>query len=142
MKFEVELDAAELNKILNEGLKSLTEEDKHEIIKQAIIKYASDPINVDKCLFETRIDYSGRADPDYDRPKQGYKSIINEVISEEAIKPLRDEISKVVREHAHQMFKEAMIRAMCSCVLTDEFKNSIYNTIINTICAHEEREHR
>lgn len=142
MKFEVELDAAELNKILNEGLKSLTEEDKHEIIKQAIIKYASDPINVDKCLFETRIDYSGRVDPDYSRPKEGYRRIINELISEEAIKPLRDEISKVIKEHAHQMFKEAMVRSMCSCILTDEFKNSIYNTIINTICAHEEREHR
>ena len=115
LSFEISDD--ELNEIVSNGVKRLSDETVTEIAKQAISEYLSKPETIMSLAFEH---YGGY--PHYDSPKKWLLDMLSNSFSTDEIKEYRAKLLQTVDDENHEIVVEVLSKIFSEKLVNDEMK--------------------
>lgn len=133
MKMEIDINAVTMENIIKEGVEALTLEEKKDIVKSCLANYFADRDVLEMLLFESHRDYSNKICIDYNRPRPVMNQAIKESLQSDAIKPVLDAVTEVMKEHGPELVSKALIEGVVASMVTDDFRREIYNAIYNQV---------
>ena len=133
MKMEIDISAVTMENLIKEGVEALTLEEKKDVVKSCLANYFADRDVLEMLLFDSHRDYSNRICIDYAHPKPVMYQAIKDSLQSDAIKPVLDAVTEVMKEHGPELVSRALIEGVVASMVTDDFRREIFNAIYNQV---------
>ena len=121
MTLSLEINDEELNEMVSQGVKNLSEETIADFAKQAISTYLSDPKTIEYILFD-RHGSNGYYYADYSNPRKWFLQMLSNTFSEEEIKEYRSKFLSAVDNNKNEIIMGVLATMFSSMLLQDNMK--------------------
>lgn len=125
MKLSIDVNDEELSKIIENGIKGLSNETITEIAKNAVSEFLSDPKVICSLVFE-KLSYCNV--PDYDKPRNWFLNLLKNSFSSDEIKEYSQKFLSILDENKSQIIINALALAFSESLLDSDLKTMIYRS--------------
>lgn len=125
MKLSIDVNDEEFSKIVENGIKGLSNETLTEIAKNAVSEFLTDPKVIGSLAFEK---HSYCNVPDYDKPRNWFINLLEKSFSMDEIKEYSQKFLSILDENKSQIIINALALAFSESLLDSDLKTMIYRS--------------